>query len=263
MTAGMTAGTGGGGGGGTTRAGWFVCVAPREHTRSRLFVFPHAGGGPGAVGELAALLPPDVEPWALNLPGRQARLAEQPRTDLAPLVAELAADLADARDGVPQVLFGYCGGALLAYLTARTCPPERLVVGSSAAPDVARVPRRLHLLAADDFWDMVLDQGGVPADLARPDLRPLFEPTLRADFALYAAYHHEAVPPLDVPITVLYGRADDGLRRGGLLGWRRHTTAGARLCEVDAGHWLVDEAPAAVALALAAAAGATTGVPGR
>lgn len=251
------------GSGDSTRDGWFVRVAAREQARARLFVFPHAGGGPGAVGELAEHLPEHVEPWVLNLPGRQARLGEAPCTELEPLVAALAADLAAARDGLPHVLFGYCGGALLAYLAARGCPPDRLVVGSYAAPDVARVPRRLHLLGDEDFWDTVLDQGGVPAELARPDLRPLFEPTLRADFALYAAYHHVPVEPFDVPITVLHGRTDTELRRGGLLGWRRQSTAAVELAEVPAGHWLVDEAPAEVAAVLADRIDADLGVVAR
>lgn len=232
---------------------WFACVAPRTDARARLVVFPHAGGGPGAVAELAEHLPAHVEPWALNLPGRQARLAEPPRTELAPLVAEVAAELDALRAGPPLVTFGDCGGALLAYLVARACPPDRLIVGSYPAPDVARIPRRLHLLLADDFWGTVLDQGGVPATLAAPELRPVFEPALRADFALYAAYHHVPAPPLDVPITVLHGRADLELRRGGLLGWRRFTTAGVDLRAVEGGHWLVDEVPAAVAAELTAA----------
>jgi surfactin synthase thioesterase subunit len=236
----------------TTAGGWFVRVAERPHAPTRLYVFPHAGAGPGALATLAEHLPEHVEPWALNLPGRQARLAEPPRTDLDPLVAALVDDLATAGGERRRVFFGYCGGSLLAYLAARGCPPDLLVIGSYAAPDVARIPRRMHLLAEHEFWETLLEQGGVPAELARPDLRPIFEPTLRADFALYAAYHHVPVPPLDVPIVVLHGCSDTGLRRGGLLGWRRQSTAPVELAAVDAGHWLVDEAPAAVAAALGA-----------
>lgn len=236
----------------TTSGGWFVRIAERPHATTRLYVFPHAGGGPGALAPLAAHLPEHVEPWALNLPGRQARLAEPPRTDLHALVAALVDDLAGTGGEHRRVYFGYCGGSLLAHLVARGCPPDLLAVGAYAAPDVARIPRRMHLLAASDFWTAVLDQGGVPAELARPALREIFEPTLRADFALYAAYHHVPEPPLDVPIVVLHGRSDDVVRRGGLLGWRRHSTARVELDAVDAGHWLVDEAPAAVAAALGA-----------
>lgn len=230
---------------------WFVPVERREQARARLYVFPHAGGGPGAVAALAAALPGEVEAWALNLPGRQARLDESPRTDLEPLIAELAGAIdADDTPGY-RAYFGYCGGALLAYLTARHSRPQRLFVGSFAAPDMALVPRRLHLLPGEAFWDVVLEQGGVPPELARTDLRPVFEDALRADFALYAGYHHRPTDPLDVPISVLFGRDDPELSRGSLLGWRRHSTSRPDMCELAVGHWMVDEDPTTVAVCLA------------
>lgn len=237
----------------STPTGWFVRLEQRPRARARLYVFPHAGAGPGAIGTLAAELPETIEAWALNLPGRQARLDEPPRTDLASLVAELAADTADDAAGTPgyRAYFGYCGGALVAYLTARLSPPHRLFVGSFAAPDVALLPRRLHLLPGDTFWDVVLAQGGVPPELARAELRPVFESALRADFALYAGYHHRPTDPLDVPISVLHGRGDGELSRGSLLGWRRQSTSRPDLCELEVGHWLVDEDPARVAACLA------------
>jgi surfactin synthase thioesterase subunit len=234
----------------TAPGGWFVCAERREEARARLYVFPHAGAGPAALTGLAAALPETIELWALNLPGRQARLDEPPRTDVRELVAEIAADLA-ATPGY-YALFGYCGGALLAHLAASRSAPGRLVVGSYPAPDVAPMPRRLHLLPGDAFWDAVLAQGGIPPELAaHTGLRPVFEPALRADFALYAGYHHRPTQPLDIPVTVLVGREDDQLTRGGLLGWRRQTTRRPELCELAAGHWLVEEDPAGVAGCLA------------
>lgn len=212
----------------------------------RVVTFPHAGGGPASLTTLAPLFPPHVQPWAVNLPGRQARLDEEPRTDLDGLVDDLAAAL----DAVPRphVLFGYCSGALLAHLVARRRAPDRLVVGSFAAPDVAVVPRRLHALPSPLFWDRLVATGGIPADLARhTDLQPVLEPALRADFAMLASWRHVPGPPVDAPLTVLHGRHDRSLTRGALLGWRRHSTTRPTLRELDASHWLVDDAPAEVA----------------
>jgi surfactin synthase thioesterase subunit len=234
----------------TAPGGWFVCAERREGARARVYAFPHAGAGPAALTGLAAALPDTIELWALNLPGRQARLDEPPRIDVGRLVEAVADDLA-ATPGY-YVLFGYCGGALLALLAAARSGPGRLVVGSYPAPDVAPIPRRLHLLPGDAFWDAVLAQGGISPELAaHTELRPVFETALRADFALYAGYHHRPAKALDVPVTVLYGRDDDQLTRGGLLGWRRQTTTRPDLCELAAGHWLVEEDPAGVATCIA------------
>lgn len=238
-----------------TPGGWFVRMEHRAGARARLYAFPHAGAGPAALGALAAALPDEIELWALNLPGRQARLDQPPRTDLDPLIAEVAGDLATTPGY--HALFGYCGGALLAYLAARHSasrknPPGRLFVGSFEAPDLALVPRRLHTLPDEAFWEVVLAQGGVPPELAaRDDLRPVFESALRADFALYAGYRHRREEPLEVPICVLYGRDDPELSKGALLGWRRQSTVRPQLCELPGGHWLVEEDPGAVAACLA------------
>lgn len=238
----------------------FVPVERRPEARTRLYVFPHAGGGPGAVAPLAPLLPPEIEPWALDLPGRQARLAEPPRTDLEPLADDMAAALAGGPPGPPgpYALFGYCSGALLAYLACRRLdgtarPPVRLLVGSFSAPDVAVYLRRLPALPSGLFWERLLEYGGVPEEVAaREELRPVLEPALRADFGLLAGYRHRPGPPMATPVTVLYGRDDDLLTRGGLLGWRRQTAARPALRELPASHWLMEDAPGELAAALAA-----------
>ena len=241
----------------TRPGGWFLRVEPRPESVTRLYAFPHGGAGPAAFATLAAQLPPEIELWALNLPGRHARRDEPARTDLEQLVEEIAADLADPPGD--YALFGYCGGALLAYLAARRCRPQHLFVASFAAPDIAIVPRRLHLMPDDLFWNAVLEQGGVPPELAHPDLRPVFEPAIRADFALYAGHRRQRFAPLDLPITVLYGRDDADLNLGGLLGWRRHTSAARpELRGFAAGHWLIDEHPAGVAACLAEGLGIDT-----
>jgi surfactin synthase thioesterase subunit len=217
-----------------------VAVEPRERPRARLFFFPHAGGGPSAGSILRDLLPPYVEPWVVSLPGRQGRQDEAAATDLGEVVADLAGAL-DRLDDLPYALFGYCAGALAALLVARRCRPGRLFVGSFAAPDIAHIPRRVHLLPHDAFWTAVLGQGGIPPQLARhEELRPVFEPVLRQDFALYAGYRHRAAEPMDVPITVLAGRDDPHLGSGALLGWRRQTRHPLDLCRLPGGHWLLD-----------------------
>ncbi len=238
---------------------WFVPLRPPDGAQVRLVIFPHAGGGPATLTGFAELLPASVQPVALNLPGRQARLTEAPRTDLAGLVGELARALADAmRPPVPYALFGYCSGALLAYLVCRRLdgltgghPPARLLPGSFAAPDIAPVPRRLHGLPSEQFWARLTDFGGIPPELAElVDLRPVLEPALRADFGLLAGYRYAPGPPMATPVTVLYGEGDTSLTRGALLGWRRHTRSRPELVALRASHWLLDEAPAELARAI-------------
>ncbi|GAA3033226.1 thioesterase II family protein [Streptosporangium longisporum] len=259
-----------------TSSPWFVPVGERREGRIRLYAFPNAGSGPASLTGLAERFPDEVEVWGLNLPGRQARLAEPPPDDLDALVDALARDLlATARE--PYALFGYCSGALLAYLVCRRLAelapspgsgpgpgsvsgaapgpgsvPVRLLVGSFAAPDVTLLLRRLPSLPSWLFWDQLIELGGVPAEVAeREVLRPLLEPALRADFGMLAGYRHRPGPPLPTPITVLYGSRDGSVSRGGLLGWRRQSARPLSLRELEASHWLAEEVPDLLAAVIA------------
>src|SRR5213596_599497 len=67
----------------------FVWRARRADCRHRLICFPHAGGGARAYSDWVHELPAEIEVTAVQLPGRQNRLIEDPATEVVPLVREL------------------------------------------------------------------------------------------------------------------------------------------------------------------------------
>jgi medium-chain acyl-[acyl-carrier-protein] hydrolase len=247
---------------GEARTAGFVAVG--ECSAPRVYAFPQAGAGCAQLVELARRSAPNLEVWGATLPGRQALLHLPPLRDLDELVGLLATALADAvseRPGEPYLLFGYCGGALQAFLVARLLrelgvpAPAGLVVASFEAPDIARRPRGVAGLPSDLLWAALRAQGGIGADLDEtPKLRELTEPAVRADFVMIADYRHRPDLPLDVPITVCSGELDT-VHRGALLGWRRQTTAGVHLRYLPGSHWLLDECVGQLADALVEAAG--------
>ncbi|NBE98015.1 glycosyltransferase [Nonomuraea sp. KC401] len=227
---------------------WFLPLAGDSGVP--VFAFPHAGAGAGRLLEFARAVASQASLWAANLPRRQARLDEPFPPDLASLVGELAdavTPLVRERYG----FFGYCAGALLAFLVARELRerdvplPDTLVVASFEAPDIARLPRDVADLPASRLWRRLVDSGGLPV---APDarLREVAEPAVRADFALLADYVHRPAEPLPVPIDVCFG-VTDTTPRGALLGWRRQTTADVRLHCLPGGHWLLDDSLAELA----------------
>jgi len=212
-----------------------------------LLAFPHAGAGCAQMAGLAHSVAPDVVVWSANLPGRQARLDEPPRTDLDVLVTELADAAATVLSDHPYEMFGYCAGALTALLAARVLrdrgvpPPRRLIVVSAEAPDIAWRPRRLADHPSDRLWQLLAEHGGVPPAMAADErMRAVAEPAVRADFAMIAHYRLRPEPPLASTVTVCYGRGDR-VRRGALLGWRRQSTLPLELRELAGGHWLLDD----------------------
>lgn len=226
---------------------WFVPLS--EADGRMLLGFPHAGAGCAQLAPLARLVASrDVQVWSANLPGRQARFDEPPRTDLDALAAELADAAAALLPDRPYDVFGYCAGALTALLVARALrnrgvpPPGRLIVVSAEAPDIAWRPPRLAGLPSDRLWEQLAELGGVPPGVVADErVRSIAEPAVRADFAMIAHYRLRPDLPLASRITVCHGQRDQ-TRRGALLGWRRQSTAPLDLCDLPGGHWLLDDA---------------------
>jgi medium-chain acyl-[acyl-carrier-protein] hydrolase len=227
----------------------FVRLTDDQTPACRVFGFPPAGAGCGAFAELAGDLCADIGLWAFNAPGRQARFAEAPFTDVDRMVDEAMGGLPPLMDR-PYVLFGYCSGALLAFLVARAAAndllpaPRALVVASYPAPHLLRPAPALHTLPPAEFWTRIRSFGGFPDELAdQPDYREIFEPALRADYAALAGFRYQDGPPLHVPIVAVVGRADGGMPASDARAWSVQTTAGFRLETVDGDHWLLNKPP--------------------
>ncbi|QKW35614.1 thioesterase [Actinomadura sp. NAK00032] len=198
------------------------------HTR-RLVCFPHAGGGAASYSGWAALLPPGVDLVAVQLPGRQNRIAEAPFTEVAPLVNVLVHALRPVLAG-PHAFFGHSCGAALAYelalaLRDRGLPgPGHLFLSAQPAPGTGGVPP-IHDLPEDAFRAEIVRLGGVEPEIAAdPAVMDELLPLLRADFALWERHTLTAGAPLDCPITVLAGTSDPRAPRHTLAAWRDRTT---------------------------------------
>jgi medium-chain acyl-[acyl-carrier-protein] hydrolase len=235
-------------------ASWFIPLADPAAAATHVYALPQAGAGCTAFAAFAEVLAPDLALWGLNLPGRQARFAEPPCTALAELLDQLVPAVGRHR---PWLMFGYCSGALLAFLLARRLRsaglpgPAALLVVSSAAPDLVRFPADLPAREPDEFWREIIAYGGVPgAVAAQPDFREIFEPAFRADYELLAGYRYAEDPPLDVPLIVLVGDRDPVLSPSQVRAWRRHTSGPVRVRALAGGHWLLDEAASGLARAL-------------
>jgi hypothetical protein len=76
---------------------WMVTLAARPAARRRVICFPHGAGGPAAFRDWPDLLPPDLEPLAVQLPGREARTDEPPVTSLDTAVTAIVEARAPAR----------------------------------------------------------------------------------------------------------------------------------------------------------------------
>jgi surfactin synthase thioesterase subunit len=208
---------------------WFPLARPAPQAKVRLFCFPHAGAGASGYREFGARLGPDIECIAVQLPGRETRIAERPVEDVEALAAELA-PLVAARGAPRFALFGHSMGALIAFnvahaLRERAMEPVHLFVSGRSAPE--RVSDdEWHRLPDPQLLDRVAELGAMPDFVLRdPEMVALVLPVLRADLTLCERYRYRAQPPLAVPITALAGADDPMLDDEPLAEWAAHTSA--------------------------------------
>ncbi|MBV1940511.1 alpha/beta fold hydrolase [Streptomyces sp. BV286] len=228
----------------------YIWRARRGDHRHRLICFPHAGAGAGAYAEWAALLPPEIELAAVQLPGRQNRIAEAPVTAVGPLVKLLTQALRPVMDG-PFSFFGHSGGAVLAFELARALQakggpqPSGLFLSAQSAPGTAGRIKQLRDLTDDDLAAEVVRLGGIEPEIAEDqDVMDALLPTLRADFDLWEQHRIESGPRLKSPITVLSGATDPRAPLDTLDGWREQTEGAFTTRLYPGGHFYFLHDPA-------------------
>ncbi|MDH6114804.1 surfactin synthase thioesterase subunit [Kitasatospora sp. MAP12-15] len=223
---------------------WIRNPEPRPGARLRLICFHPAGGGPTMYRTWQASLPADVELLAVQLPGRETRIAEPHLTDYQEAVDQAYAAIQPFLDR-PYVLFGHSMGAMISYgvaLAARRAgrrTPARLVVSGCSAPDRFE-PRHDRPQWSDARLVQELrTMGGTPPEvLAIPALVEMVLPTLRADYGICATFRRTEGEQLDCPVAV-FGGTEDSMSKEDLELWAGVTTADSSLRMFPGGHFFL------------------------
>jgi medium-chain acyl-[acyl-carrier-protein] hydrolase len=227
-------------------------VRPRRQPALRMFCFPYAGGSAHIFRNWAKALSMFAEVRAVELPGRGARLREQPYSSLPELVEQLAGELAPWFDK-PCVFFGHSMGALISFELARhlrakkQTGPVQLFVSGRRAPHLPRTKPPIHNLSGPDFLRKLHEINDTPREsLENPELMELVLPFLRADFKLIETYVYSAQAPFECPIVAFGGLQDQSVTIDDLEGWRQHTTAPFALSMFSGGHFFLGTSEAMV-----------------
>lgn len=199
----------------------------------RLVCVPYAGGGAAVFHEWAAGLPAAVEPWAVRMPGRDARLTEPPRTDLRATAGELADALAPTLSG-PYAFFGHSLGAFVAFETVRALrgrgvpEPVLLAVSARNAPQEPTYRGAVHQLPDEEYLNVLDRRYGAIPPLIREDarMRAMYLPILRADTTMLETYRYVPGPALSCPVIAYGGTEDPETTPESLAGWGKMTRGG-------------------------------------
>jgi surfactin synthase thioesterase subunit len=197
------------------------------------------------------LLPDDIEMCAVQLPGRETRLADAPVPDVRLLAAMLADELASYLD-LPFAFYGHSFGALVAFeLAVRlgpAIPLRHLFAAACPAPHLPRPELWIDDLPDEQFITTLRRYGGTPEVVLRDrELMEVLGPTIRADLHAYATYAYEPRPRLACPITAVGGAQDLGVTRRQLDEWHSHTTGRFGVFIVPGNHFFLATSGPAVA----------------
>jgi surfactin synthase thioesterase subunit len=202
------------------------------------------------------MLPDWIEMMAVQLPGRETRLAEPPHQRMAPLVDAL---LHGVRDSLtrPYAMFGHSMGALIAFELARALRrqdlpmPQTIIVSGRRAPTVPNTDPPLHVLPDDKFVEALVRRYDAIPRLIRdePELMALFVPVMKADFATFETHVHRDEPPLPCAVGIYGGRDDPQTLQ--MSGWADLFAGPVRTRVFDGGHFYLADQRNAVVAALA------------
>lgn len=236
---------------------WLSGFARKPGARLRLFCFPYAGGGASEFRSWSDGLGDAVEVYPVQLPGREGRLSEAAFDELSPLLDAVIETFSE-HWRKPFVLFGHSMGALVAFELARELrrragsAPSHLFVSGRSAPRYRDPARSIHSLPEADFIERLRELNGTPEEvLENAEMRKLFFPTLRADFALCERYRFREEAPLECPITVFGGSRDEERPPEALQEWRKETRGSFALHMFPGDHFFIRTARQPVLATLA------------
>jgi len=206
----------------------FICFQPRPAAKYRLFCFPYAGGSAQVFRAYAEALPPEIELYALELPGRGRRFRDQPFSKLSVLIETLIPEFSDYIEK-PFLFWGHSLGGLIAFELACSLQalyqlaPTCLYISASRAPHLDKPEPPKHLMTDQDLLEELARFKGTPqAILDNAEIMALLLPTLRADFSMIETYQYLG-QRLACPIWTLSGAEDEAVSLAEVEAWEQQS----------------------------------------
>ena len=230
-------------------APWLVRFAPRNDASIRLFAFSYAGAGAATYRPWLFTLPHSIDLCAVQLPGRESRLAEPPLLSLHAMIDGMLPAMRPYFDR-PFAFFGHSMGALLAFELARTLHQRgesqlaHLLLSGRRAPHLPDPEAPMRQLDDDAFVAEIRRRyGGIPAEvLQHRDLMQMLLPGLRADMTAIETHEFRPSPPLSCPLTVFCGDIDHRALPEQLAQWQAYSKHPLQVRMFRGGHFYFSDA---------------------
>jgi medium-chain acyl-[acyl-carrier-protein] hydrolase len=227
---------------------WIACPKINPRAKVRLYCFPYSGASASIYYPWIEILPPSIEVFPVQLPGRGYRVSEAPFEEITCLIQVLDKEILNSLTEKPFALFGHSMGALVAYELSKQLEknhqlsPLILFVSGHNAPHIPDRADPIHHLEESDFLDRIRKLNGTPEEILRDkELVDLLLPILRADFKLSETYEWELGKMLSCPIIACGGLQDEYLDKNGLDAWGDLTEHGSSIRFFPGDHFYLNQ----------------------
>lgn len=212
--------------------------------KTKFFCIPFSGGNAYTYFGLRKYLPPNIELYNLELPGRGKRISEPLLYNIEDMTQDLFGQIENEIDG-SYAIYGHSLGALLGFTLCRYISmkgaslPVTLFLSGQTAPSLLKADDK-HNLPDDQFIDMLREMEGTPEELLTDkSFLQYFLPVIRADFKSISRYKYTPnETALDVPIEVLLGN-EENINDEDAAKWQLETNSTLSIHRFKGGHFFI------------------------
>ncbi len=215
-----------------------------EQVHMRLFCFPYGGGDASIFNHWTNQLPPEIEVFPIQLPGRFSASGLGDPKDFSELVKAVEHLISPLLD-VPYAFYGHSMGALLAFEVARSlrrndfAAPLHLFLSAYPPPNAHMIQSLLPIKENMTDEDLLKVSALLIPTIGKLENKEYVSPILpllRSDFTLVNSYHYLAESPLSCPITAFGGLEDEVVKKEHLLAWQNQTLGAFSLKMIPGDH---------------------------
>jgi medium-chain acyl-[acyl-carrier-protein] hydrolase len=192
----------------------FEWLKRNKNSKIKLFCFPYAGGTSFIYRSWSSILPDNCDLIAVQLPGREKRIADPMHATMDEVVAELNADMQELLDS-EFIFFGHSLGGLIAYELLHLMEQNSSLPSSVLAVSACRTPKdittmgKIAELSDEAFKARMSAYGGTPEILLNDkEMMAFILPRMRADISILESYQYKERNPLKSPIIGFCGDKD-------------------------------------------------------
>jgi surfactin synthase thioesterase subunit/NADP-dependent 3-hydroxy acid dehydrogenase YdfG/acyl carrier protein len=222
---------------------WFVRHGDSVNAKVRLFCFHDAGGDASLYHSWPEVLGNEIEVVAVEMPGRGKRMKEAAYSDLSVLISDMIPVMLPLLDK-PFSFFGHSMGGLVAFEITRALKkthniqPRDLFISSTPGLTTYTLREVDHTLHVEELATIFphLHRDAIADD----ELHRYLIDLMRGDLRLLGGYRYVETEPINVPITVIHGDADERVRSDQALAWKKETSSNFTVITRPGGHRYID-----------------------